>query len=418
MQHEKVFLIGININEAQLSEHEAWTEFVELVAAAGGVVVGRLVQPRTTPDPSFFLGSGKAEFLAEVVKETEADLVIALQELTASQVRHLEELTGVRVIDRTNLILDIFAQRARNHEGKLQVELAQLNYLLPRLGRAAGDVSRSGGGIGTKGPGETPLEVDRRRVRERIIMLKRELESVVAQRAIQRHQREKQEIPTIALVGYTNAGKSTLFNALTAAGISAADRLFDTLEPVARQLPLPNHQAAVLIDTVGFVSNLPHQLVAAFRSTLEETVRADLLVVVLDSSTARLEEHYDAVKAVLVELEVAKKEMLIVLNKIDLLPDELTREHLVKTWSGVPISAKTGQGLPELLAEMVAQLKKEREICRLLVPFGEAGVLNYLHTHNLVQETNYVEQGIELLVELEPSLKGKYAKYLQLFTLH
>lgn len=380
---------------------------------AGGTAVGTLVQARNTPDPTFFLGSGKAEFLAEQVKETEAELVIALQELTASQVRHLEELTGVRVIDRTNLILDIFAQRAHSHEGKLQIELAQLNYLLPRLGRAAGDFSRAGGGIGAKGPGETPLEVDRRRVRERIIVLKRELEKIVSQRAIQRHFREKQEIPTIALVGYTNAGKSTLFNALTAAGIHAADRLFDTLEPVARQLRLSSRQEAVLIDTVGFISNLPHQLVAAFRSTLEETVRADLLVVVLDSSNPSIEQHYLAVKAVLNELKIANQDWLIVLNKIELIPDELTRENLIKQWSATAISAKTGQGLTELLQEIAIRLKKQRELCRLLVPFHEAGVLNYLHKHNLVVELNYLESGIELVVELEPDLKGKYEKYLQ-----
>ncbi len=383
------------------------------MAAAGGIVVESLVQTRSTPDPTFFLGSGKAEFLAERVRATEAELVIALQELTPSQVRHLEELTEVRVIDRTNLILDIFAQRAHSHEGKLQVELAQLNYLLPRLGRASGAFSRAGGGIGAKGPGETPLEVDKRRVRERILLLKRELEKVVAQRTIQRHLREKHQIPTIALVGYTNAGKSTLFNALTNAEVHAADRLFDTLEPITRQLRLARHEEAVLIDTVGFISNLPHQLVAAFRSTLEETVRANLLVVVLDASNPMIEEHYAAVKAVLDELEITNKEMLIVLNKIDLITPQ-TAVQLMKKWSGVAISAKIGQGLTELLAEITTQLKKDQEVCRLLVPYGEAGMIDYLHQHKLVLEQNYLEQGIELVAELATDLRGKYAKYLQL----
>ena len=247
---ERAIFLGITPPQtAEVELNYQWAEFIELAATAGAEEAGRVVQSRKDPDPAYFLGSGKAASLAEMVRETAADLVISLQELSPVQVRNLMELTGVRVIDRTNLILDIFAQRAQTKEGKLQVELAQLNYALPRLGLAGKQLSRLGGGIGTRGPGETKLEIDRRQVRQRIQDLRRQLVKVGAERQIQRQLREKQQVPTIALVGYTNAGKSTLFNRLTNANTSAANRLFDTLDPLSRQFDLPNKQHVICLDT-------------------------------------------------------------------------------------------------------------------------------------------------------------------------
>ena len=272
---ERAVLFGINGFQYSGPNFESvWGEFVDLAKAAGALPVAQVIQSRANPDPAFLLGSGKAEELKDSVGETLAELLISLQGLSPVQVRNLEDLTGVRVADRTDLILDIFAQRAQTKEGKLQVELAQLSHLLPRLSGSLGrELSRLGGGIGTRGPGESKLEVDRRRVRRRIADLRRELKQIEAHRKIQRQLREKQAVPTVALVGYTNAGKSTLFNRLTSAGVSSRARLFDTLDPVSRRIRISKRDELILLDTVGFIRDLPMELVAAFKATLEETVR-------------------------------------------------------------------------------------------------------------------------------------------------
>ncbi|HBF35710.1 MAG TPA: GTPase HflX, partial [Firmicutes bacterium] len=344
-KQEKAILIGLHNSKPEKETITFWAELEELAGTAGATVVGTLIQPRDNPDPALFLGSGKTEELARQVKELSADIVIAAQDLSPVQVRNLRDKVGVKVIDRTGLILDIFAQRAQTREGKLQVELAQLNYLLPRIANSDLRFSRSGGGIGTRGPGESKLEVDRRHLRQRIADLRRELLEVESHRMVQRQQREKNRIPTVALVGYTNAGKSTLFNRLTNAGVSAEGRLFDTLDPVSHLIRLPDHGEVLILDTVGFISDLPHQLVAAFKATLEETVRASVLVQVMDASSSNLLAQYTAVKSVLTEIHIETKEMLNVLNKVDLLDSENSLQRLAGDWGAFPVSAKYDLGI-------------------------------------------------------------------------
>lgn len=404
-QAERAVLIGLNAAPAD------WAEFVELVRTAGAIEVGRVTQPRNEPDPGFYLGSGKADFLKTVVQEQKADLIIAIDELTPAQVNHLSEVTGVNVIDRTDLILDIFANRAHSKEGQLQVELAQLTYLLPRLTGAGTDLSRLGGGIGTRGPGETKLEINRRQVRRRITDLRKQLAEVEKHRALQRKQREKHEIPSISLIGYTNAGKSTLFNLLTEAGTSAQDRLFDTLDPLSRFMKLPSGQGIILLDTVGFIKNLPHQLVAAFKSTLEETIRASLLLHVMDAGDPNLETHFIAVYDVLHELGIGSKDLIPVLNKTDVVESNHTVNRLAKEWSAVPISARTGAGIPELIALMEKKISQTSRIYQVTVPYTEAGLLNILHQHTKILEENYTPDGINLRVESDAVTAQKYRQY-------
>lgn len=400
---ERVILIGLRDGQSEFE----WLEFVELVKAAGAMEVGRVIQTKDRPDPALFIGSGKAEELAALVADTAADLVVSIQELSPVQIRNLEQITKARVIDRTALILDIFAQRAQTREGKLQVELAQLNYLLPRLGSSGEEYSRLGGGIGTRGPGETKLEVDRRRIRDRLVELRRELENVAKHRLIQRKQRDKQEIPTIALIGYTNAGKSTLFNRLTTEQVSARNRLFDTLDPVARSLVLPDNQKVVFLDTVGFVSNLPHQLVAAFKSTLEETVRSSLLLHVMDISNPDLEQQYESVRQVLDELDAQSRPLIHVLNKADVLGSPAEMARLAERWSGIAVSAKTGAGIPELIEAIQRQLALGVQTYEMLLPFGEASRLNLVHQYGKVLEEEYTAEGIRLVARMDAILAAK-----------
>ncbi len=407
---EKAVLIGINT--AKNDNAYFWDEFEELVRTAGAEVAAKMVQSREHPDPALYLGTGKVEELALLVKELDSDLIISAQELTPVQVRNLTDQTGVKVIDRTGLILDIFAQRAWTGEGKLQVELAQLNYLLPRLSNSGFNFSRLGGGIGTRGPGETKLEVDRRRIRKRISDLKQELHQVETHRMVQRQLREKHQVPTIALVGYTNAGKSTLFNRLTDSAVPANRRLFDTLDTISRLVKLPNNQEVLILDTVGFISDLPHQLVAAFKATLEETVRATILLQVMDSSSPYLNEQYTAVRSVLGELKIEAKETIQVLNKIDLLDSPHTIERLAKEWSAIPVSAKDNLGLDDLVNEIQKKLSADLQICRMLLPFSEAGLLDFLHRKCRIIKQEFTAEGIQLLVELETPLARKYERFL------
>ncbi|MGE5604993.1 MAG: GTPase HflX [Bacteroidota bacterium] len=412
---ERAVLFGINGFQYSGTDFElVWSEFLELATAAGAVPVAQVIQIRSSPDPAFFLGSGKAEELKHIVGENSAELAISLQGLSPVQLRNLEDLTGIRVVDRTDLILDIFAQRAQTKEGKLQVELAQLSQLLPRLSGGLGrDLSRLGGGIGTRGPGESQLEIDRRRVRRRIADLRRELKLIEAHRKVQRHRREKQGVPTVALVGYTNAGKSTLFNTLTSAGVSSQDRLFDTLDPVSRRIHLSDRDEIILLDTVGFIRDLPTQLVAAFKATLEETIRSTMLIHVMDCASREIMEQYQAVRTVLTELKISEKEVITVLNKSDLIESGPVLNRLSKEWSAIAVSALTGTGVEDLLNEIKNRLGKATQVVHLLIPFAEARQLDLIHRKARVLEEEFTTEGIKLSVEMEESLIRHYQGFQQ-----
>jgi GTPase len=341
-------------------------ELAGLSAAAGATVVLRLLQERPKPDPATFLGSGKVAMLAAACEETRADVVIFDNELTPAQLRNLERALDRKVVDRTQLILDIFARRARTREGKLQVELAQLKYLLPRLVGANAALSRLGGGIGTRGPGETKLETDRRRIRHRISMLSKDIDVVRRRRAQLRERRQRAEVPTVALVGYTNAGKTTLFNALTGDAAVASDALFVTLDPLVRKVRLPDRRELLVSDTVGFIDRLPHSLVAAFRATLEEVAAADLLLHVIDAADPDRDAHMEAVRSVLVDVEAERVPVVDVYNKSDRL-DAAERARLRHYPGAVCVSALTGDGREDLIAAI--ELRLGLDTARVVLEF-------------------------------------------------
>jgi GTP-binding protein HflX len=345
-------------------------ELAGLTHAAGAVVVLRAMQERVTPDPATLIGRGKADALADACDRVDATLAVFDNELTPAQARNLEQILRRRVVDRTEVILDIFARRARSREGKLQIELAQLQYLMPRLTGAGAALSRLGGGIGTRGPGETKLETDRRRIRHRIAGLKREIAEVRRRRGRLRARRQRRDVPTVALVGYTNAGKTTLFNAMTSSGAAVSDALFVTLDPLLRKVRLPDARQVMLSDTVGFIDRLPHQLVAAFHATLEEVVGADLLLHVVDASAPDRERRANAVRSVLLEVGAAQTPVLDVFNKCDRLSaGELTRLKAVHP-NAVFVSARTGAGRAELLEIMTSRLAMDAE--RMQLEFDSA----------------------------------------------
>ena len=395
------------------SAEDSLEELKQLADTAGAEVVARFLQKRPKPDPAFFIGRGKVQELALYVQQENVDLCIFDDELSPAQQRNIEQAMGVRVLDRTALILDIFAQRAHTNEGKLQVELAQLQYTLPRIMGKGLSLSRLGGGIGTRGPGETKLEVDRRRIRDRIAYIKGCISKVKNVRTLQRSGRAKASVPTISLVGYTNAGKSTLLNTLTNSDIYAQDQLFATLDPTTRQLELPNKQQAILTDTVGFIQRLPHQLVAAFQSTLEEVVEADVLLHVIDVSHELYKEQANAVYHVLEELGAKDKTIITVYNKIDKLPEgSALAERLAREENSICISAKARLNLDGLLALIAENLKLKSVEESFLVPYSDSAAVSRLHEAGTVLEQEYLAEGTLLKVRMEAEQVQEFEKYL------
>jgi GTP-binding protein HflX len=382
-------------------------EFQELARSAGATIAAVLIQRRDKPDAATLVGGGKLEEIIATVASTKASLVLFDHDLTPSQARNVEARLPCTVIDRTQLILDIFARHARTREGMLQVELAQLEYQLPRLAGKGKSMSNLGGGIGTRGPGETKLETDRRRINARLDRIRQQLEAVRRIRRQQRGRREAVPVPTVALVGYTNAGKSTLFNAMTGAEVLASERMFATLDPKLRQLTLPSRRKVLLSDTVGFLRNLPHALVTSFRATLEEVERAELLLHVRDAASPTLEEQKSQVEAVLSELEVGAKPTLQVLNKIDLLPPDSILEP-----GAIPVSGLTGEGIEELLLAIDAALTADPLVeARFRIPQAEGRVLSALERGATLTRQKF-EGNLVFLTAVGPSsLLERYRKY-------
>lgn len=411
---ERVFLIGLELKARKRWEvDDSLSELSELASTAGGEVVGEGSQKLEAPVAGTFIGSGKAQEFAEQCQRQDVDTVIFDDELSAAQSRNLEKVFECKVLDRTSLILDIFAQRARTREGKLQVELAQLQHLLPRLTRYWSHLSRQKGGIGMRGEGETQLETDRRRVQERIDTILEELETVRRQRATQRTGRKRNLWPIASIVGYTNAGKSTLLNRLTGAAVLVEDKLFATLDPTTRRLRLPTNQNVLLSDTVGFIRKLPHRLVEAFKATLEEVVQADLLLHVVDVSHPQAEEQITAVNSVLAEIGAEGKPTIMVLNKIDRLanPDAL-HKHQGPNGKAVAVSATTGMGLEDLLGELGSSLRPVRELIELMVPLEASSVMARLHSVGQVVERTYEGEYARFKARIPPHLRWEFEAFM------
>jgi GTP-binding protein HflX len=410
----RVFLIGVELKSRTATDvRESLAELAELAETAGTLIVGEGVQKISVPVAATYIGPGKAEEFAKLCKESGVDTVIFDDELSPAQTRNLEKIFGVKIMDRTALILEIFGQRARTREGKLQIEHAQLKYLLPRLTRFWSHLSRQRGSTGSiGGEGESQLESDRRKISERIEKIASELDKVRSQRETQRAGRQRSEWPLASIVGYTNAGKSTLLNQLTGAAVLAEDKLFATLDPTTRRLKLPTKQNVLLTDTVGFIKKLPHGLVEAFKATLEEVVQADLLLHVVDISHAQAEEQIDAVNTVLMEIGAAEKPVLMVFNKIDQLAGGIAPLMREKYPHAVSISAKTGEGIAPLLAELGTQLRPIREFLDLRVPQAEAAVIARIHAVGQVVESRYGGKNARFKVRIPPHLLEEFAPFV------
>ncbi|MBI4436436.1 MAG: GTPase HflX [Candidatus Omnitrophica bacterium] len=401
---EKALLVTCGIEKEDSWEVEdASSELRALTLSTTAQVLEEVLCRRHEPAPSTFIGKGKAEEIGELCRGRDADLVIFGNDLTATQQRNLEELWSIKVIDRTQLILDIFAQRARSTEGKYQVELAQLLYLLPRLSGKGIMLSRLGGGIGTRGPGEQKLEMDRRRIRKRITKLEGELEALRRRRSTVRKKRLDLPLSTVAIIGYTNAGKSSLFNRLTDSQETVEDRLFSTLDPVARKCVLPNNQRVIFLDTVGFLHNLPHHLIESFQATLEEVTEADLLLHLLDVSHPRVREQNDAVCQVLKDLKIERKPVISCLNKVDLLSSvsERGKARLQKEFqSAMLLSVKTGEGIDKLLDQLTGTLQNLLTRIGVLLPHNKMGYIELIYSQGVVTKREDRQEGVYLEAEL------------------
>jgi len=410
----RVFLVGVELKARTATDvRESLDELEELATTAGAKIVGEGVQKMAAPVAATYIGPGKAEEFAKSCKENSVDTVIFDDELSPAQTRNLEKIFGCKIMDRTALILEIFGQRARTREGKLQIEHAQLKYLLPRLTRYWSHLSRQRGSTGSiGGEGESQLEADRRKLSERIEKIESELEKVRSQRETQRAGRQRSEWPLASIVGYTNAGKSTLLNRLTGATVLAEDKLFATLDPTTRRLKLPTKQNVLLTDTVGFIKKLPHGLVEAFKATLEEVVQADLLLHVVDISHAQAQEQIDAVNTVLMEIGAAEKPVLMIFNKVDQLAGGIPPLLREKYPNCVAISAKTGEGVAPLLAELGTQLRPIREFLDLRVPQEKAAVIARIHAVGQVVESRYSGKNARFKVRIPPHLVEEFAPFV------
>ena len=404
---ERALLAGIDTGE--YDAEVSIDELAALTESAGAEVIGRLIQPRSVPDGASFFGSGKLVEIQNLCAEYEADLIIVDAELTPSQQRNIEDLTGVRTIDRTMLILDIFALHAVSGEGKLQVELAQLKYSLPRLGGQGKALSRLGGGIGTRGPGESQLETDRRHIRRRIESLEDKLARLKKTRKLIRERRVKNSAVTVAIVGYTNAGKSTLMNTLTNAGVLTENKLFATLDPTARALKLPDGRTVLLTDTVGFISRLPHELVEAFKSTLEEVVWSDLILNVCDASDPLCEEELGVTREIIEQLGAADKPMITVYNKCDLIGNI---RFIGEGRDAVRISALKNSGIDSLLSLIQKKLGDTMVRVRLLIPYSEGALPNRIRASGRVFREEYTPDGIELDASVDVHMADSLREFM------
>ena len=398
----------VSVDTGDFDAEASLAELEELVKSAGAVPEFTLTQKLQRPESATFVGSGKLLEIKELCEAQELDLIVVDSELTPTQIKNIENFTDVRVIDRTTLILDIFAQRARSKEGKLQVELAQLKYLLPRLTGKGIEMSRLGGGIGTRGPGETKIETDRRHIRRRMETLKDELAEVEKHRHMLRRRREKDGVITCAIVGYTNAGKSTLMNTLTDAGVLAQDKLFATLDPTSRALKLPGGVSAMLIDTVGLVRRLPHHLVEAFRSTLEEAAQSDIIINLCDASSDEARVHLSVTNDLLESLGAQDRPIITVLNKCDLLDGSLMP---LEFESCVKISAKTGEGIDRLLEAIENNLPVRMKRVSLLIPFPDAGIVSEIRGNGTLLSEEYTADGVEVEAIADEILYSKLARF-------
>ena len=410
-KQERAVLVGLNADcfrADQTATDETIEELEALLETAGGFCTGKILQNRHTPDSHSFIGEGKAQEVRMLVEATESTMVVFDNELSPGNIRALEEIIGVTVLDRSALILDIFAQRAKTREGRLQVELAQYQYLLPRLSGMGKSLSRQGGGIGTRGPGETKLESDRRHIRERIARLQHELDQVRQVRMVQRERRMKNSVPVVAIVGYTNAGKSTLLNKLTDAGIPANNRLFDTLDTTSRQLTVSDNLDVILTDTVGFIAKLPHHLVEAFHATLEELEYADLLLHVIDASDENREEHIAVVDKLIAKLSKPGTPVLQCYNKADLVEavDIPIGEDVVA------ISAKSGMGMDDLKIAIEKALGHSRHHIVVTLPYSMGGMVETLHSSAQVLNVDYTAEGIAVETIVDPILYGRLREYI------
>ncbi len=410
---ERAILCGVHTGSLDIlsdTTEETMNELCELAQTAGAAVVAVMVQNREKPDGAAYFGEGKLQELKTAAASLDATLLIFDDELTGSQIRNIEEAVGIRAIDRSTLILDIFAGRARSREGKLQVELAQLRYNLPRLSGIGNQLSRLGGGIGTRGPGETKLESDRRHIYRRIASLENELGEVEKHRGLLRSRRSKDGVATAALVGYTNAGKSSLMNRITSSDIFAENMLFATLDPTVRSLELPDGRNAVMIDTVGFIRKLPHHLIKAFRSTLEEACEADVLLHVIDSADPEMQTHIRVTDELLKELNCKARRIIAVFNKCDIAPPLSPRPNGEYTDYAV-VSAETGEGIDELMSILEDALPGKKRKMTVLVPYSDSGTAARLHDSEVILSESYGADGIKITLTADEALYSRLKRY-------